>query len=108
MYCSIQEANLHNIQVLLDHNFSPNYALNPLGLTALHYAASSRYPQIMQTLLKPDYGADVNHPDSLGRTALSFAAAAGNLNVIGVLLLAPGLVVDSQSLGGETPLMRAA
>ena len=79
-----------------------------MGLTALHYAATSPYPQIMQTLLKPDYGADVNQRDSLGRTALSLAAAGGNLNVLGVLFKVPGLLIDSQSIGGETPLMRAA
>ena len=44
MWCSIQELNLHNIKVLLDHNFAPNQPLNQLGLSSLHYAATSQYP----------------------------------------------------------------
>jgi ankyrin repeat protein len=61
----------------------------------------------MQLLLMPKYGANVNHADTLGRCPLHLAAAAGNVNVMALLLRTPGCQVDPQSLGGETPLMRA-
>ncbi|TNV76003.1 hypothetical protein FGO68_gene11127 [Halteria grandinella] len=107
LWSSIQENNLHNIQVILNANFPVNQSLNPLGLTALHYAATNKYPQIMQFLLQPQYAANPNQPDIMGRTPLHMAAADGNVLVLNVLLLVAGIVIDGQSVGGETPLMRA-
>ena len=52
-------------------------------------------------------GADIGKTDKLGRTALHFAASIGtNLELIEVLVNS-GANVNAQSIGGDTPLMKA-
>ena len=52
-------------------------------------------------------GADISKTDKLGRTALHFAASIGtNLDLI-EKLIEMGAEVNAQSIGKETPLMKA-
>ena len=54
-----------------------------------------------------DAGADIAKTDKLGRAALHFAASIGtNLELI-ELLINKGTDPNCQSIGGETPLMKA-
>ncbi len=53
-----------------------------------------------------DAGADINAEDHLGLTALSRAAASGDLRLV-ELLLDRGAAVDQGSKVGNTPLMAA-
>ena len=83
-------ADLHSVQVLLDHGADLN-AADPLGRTPLMYAARSDAPsaEVVKLLLKR--GADVNAKDGhanagdMGWTALDMAKQNGNTAVITVL-----------------------
>ena len=54
-----------------------------------------------------DLNPDVMKLDSTGKTALHYAARAGNLNVLRELCQNEDVDVDLQSSGGMTPLMLA-
>jgi ankyrin repeat protein len=70
----------------------------------LHYAAASG--DLVGVLAALGSGGDVNVPDSLGWTALHFAAQS-QCAAVAAELLAHGAVVDAQDAQGNTPLWRA-
>mmetsp|Transcript_33672 Transcript_33672/g.24701 ORF Transcript_33672/g.24701 Transcript_33672/m.24701 type:complete len:98 (-) Transcript_33672:257-550(-) len=86
-------------------NLPPNIPLNTLGLTPLHLACSVGNQQVLQTIMH--FSPNINQLDGMGRTPLHFAAAKGNIHALEILLNSPDIMIDPQSLGGETPLMRA-
>ena len=47
-----ENPNTHNIQVILTSNFPINEPLNPLGMTALHFAALNKKKEALETLLR--------------------------------------------------------
>ena len=51
--------------------------------------------------------ADIHRQDANGRTALHYAASVGAIQIF-ELLIGKGANVDAVSIGGETPLMKAA
>lgn len=75
---------------------------NPeLGYSALHYAAISNHPQVVEALIKA--GADVNAKTSLGNTALMLAV--GQLDVPAAkFLLAHGAKKEIANNDGKTAL----
>ena len=83
-------ADLHSVQVLLDHGADAN-APDPLGRTPLMYAARSDAPSAEVVKLLLEHGADVNakdtHPNAgdQGWTALDMAKQNGNTAVVAML-----------------------
>jgi ankyrin repeat protein len=74
------------------------------GDTALMFAVSRGYPEIMDALIKA--GAEVNAKDRYGLTALMFAASKGRANFVEALL-GEGADVNAKDMYGWTPLMFA-
>mmetsp|Transcript_37522 Transcript_37522/g.36078 ORF Transcript_37522/g.36078 Transcript_37522/m.36078 type:complete len:142 (-) Transcript_37522:99-524(-) len=85
--------------------FPVDTSLNSLGLAPLHMAACGNNKVIFELLMS--YNPNVNIQDGMGRTPLHFAVANENLSALDILLSSPNILIDAQSLGGETPLMRA-
>lgn len=99
---AIQSGSRKVIEVLLnarDINYEAR-AFN--GNTALMLAAYKELPLVVKTLL--DKGAAVNQP---GWTALHYAAAVGNNDIV-QLLLDKSAYIDAESPNGTTPMMMAA
>jgi ankyrin repeat protein len=65
LWDAIRKQSEHNVKVILEANFPVDYPLNPLGMTALHFACcnNSRKELIMALL---EYGPDVNIKDYAG------------------------------------------
>jgi ankyrin repeat protein len=82
-------------------------AKNHMGWPPLVYACrgdNGEHPDEVQTLL--DLGADIDVRNHKGKTALHYAAKAGFLKVIN-LLIEKGATVDATDQDGETPLFEA-
>jgi ankyrin repeat protein len=80
---------------------------NHMGWPPLVYACrgdNGEHPDEVQTLL--DLGADIDVRNHKGKTALHYAAKAGFLKVIN-LLIEKGATVDATDQDGETPLFEA-
>ncbi|KAI9005883.1 ankyrin repeat protein, partial [Gaertneriomyces semiglobifer] len=75
------------------------------GETPLLKAAMNGHAGVVQYLV--DQGADVNHQDNDGWSALHNCASRAGTSIV-KLLLAAGAVVDAKSSTGHTPLMSAA
>jgi ankyrin repeat protein len=76
-------------------------AVNAVGDTALHMAATQGYTAVVRLLL--DQGVQVNATNRAGDTALHNAAAKGRDEVIQVLVTG-GAVVDVKNVKGQSPL----
>ena len=72
------------------------------GRTALHWAASYGYKNVVKVLL--DGGADPNTGDKHGRSSLHFAAATGCRDVV-KMLLDKGADRTKKDNSGKTPLI---
>lgn len=94
--------NLGAVRLFLVASMNPN-ARDRNGVTALMAAAT--YPEIEETLLVS--GADVHLRSADGETALMYAALAGNVPSI-QLLLGAGAVPNVRGNDGATPLILAA
>ncbi|CAI2378401.1 unnamed protein product [Moneuplotes crassus] len=105
MWKSVQTGHHGNIKQLLTPEFPVDSPLTDGCMTGLHIACSRGDIESAQIFLEA--GADIGKADKLGRTALHFAASIGtNLELI-ELLVDSGADVNSQSSGGETPIMKA-
>ena len=93
---------MRSARVLLAHPQLKIDAQAPNGNTALMMAAYQKNKDAVLALL--DKGAQVNRP---GWTALHYAAAAGDLDIM-KLLLERHAYIDAESPTGATPLMLAA
>ena len=100
------ETQKHDIiPKLLAKGISVDEPLTDGGMTGLHLAWAQGDLKGAQVFL--ENGADVEAKDNVERTPLHFAAANGrNIDLI-VELISKGATVDAQSLGGDTPLMKA-
>jgi len=67
----------------------------------------SHSPKTVEVLVNSGL-VNVNKKDNNGRSALSFAAAYGYLDVVQLLLSKDGIEIDSQDNDGRTPLSHAA
>ena len=105
------DARVHAVQFLLKHGAHVN-AGDPIMWTPLHHAASVGCPEVSRILL--EHGAHVSLQDESGHVPLHFVSSLGNKDegerlVVARLLLAESCVdVNTQGLGGETPLHLAS
>eukprot|EP00826_Nyctotherus_ovalis_P039894 TRINITY_DN3871_c0_g3_i8.p1 TRINITY_DN3871_c0_g3~~TRINITY_DN3871_c0_g3_i8.p1 ORF type:complete len:198 (-),score=77.36 TRINITY_DN3871_c0_g3_i8:113-706(-) len=73
-------------------------------ITLLHYSGMRGYPNIIEFLV--DKGIPVDEQDNMGRTALHYAAANNEIEATRRLLKF-GANINAQTIGGDTPLMKA-
>jgi ankyrin repeat protein len=103
----LMQAAIHGepalMKLLLDRGADPNLT-NPLGATALHWAAGN--PAKVALLLKA--GADPNAKSNLGRTPLLIAATTPGNSASVRLLLAKGANPKLLDSNGDGPLGSAA
>ncbi|CAD8082750.1 unnamed protein product [Paramecium primaurelia] len=83
-----------------------NVALTNQGITALHQAASNGNLNLVQFLVAIQK-ADIDQQDIFGRTPLHFACAIGNLAIVDYLIQSKASP-NIQTIGGESPIMKAA
>lgn len=103
LFIAIGRRDVGELKALIAKGADPN-GRNALEFTPLDMASASFQPDAMQVLI--DAGAKPDDENTYG-TALTFAAASGN--VPGVkLLLSKGVRVDVARTDGMTPLMMAA
>ena len=102
---------------ILDSEFPINTPVTDTKMSSLGLACSlndktEQHKTMNLRLLEAinRFGPDFNHRDRFGRTPLHHAAKNGNKTAIKFLLEeGKGMIdVDAQSIGGETPLMKAA
>lgn len=78
-----------------------NFAKRIVLLTALHFAALSESPDIVEALIAS--GANVEQRDLFGGTALHLAARAGNVRIMS-LLISNSADLETSDESGKTPL----
>jgi hypothetical protein len=94
----------YNINAL-QYQFVERYVLSG-NISPLMFAISNKAtPKVVKFMLSVN-GIDVNTLDGYGRTALIFAAAGEDSEVV-KLLLSAGADVNARTNGGETALMKA-
>mmetsp|Transcript_37784 Transcript_37784/g.27835 ORF Transcript_37784/g.27835 Transcript_37784/m.27835 type:complete len:189 (+) Transcript_37784:30-596(+) len=104
LYDALKKGFEENCKKILEQ-LPVDSSLNSLGVTALHMAACNGSESLFKLVLA--HGPNINVRDGMGRTPLHAAVANEHVGIITMLLAHPAILVDSQSLGGETPLMRA-
>ncbi|HET9983622.1 MAG TPA: ankyrin repeat domain-containing protein [Longimicrobiales bacterium] len=93
-------------RLLLEHR-GPVDQENADGSTALLVAARSGEAEVIRLLLGPAHGADPNHRDRNGRTALHLAAANGGEDAVAALLEAAATDPSPYDNLGRSPLYLA-
>ena len=78
---------------------------NPEQWTALHYVAMEGNTELTTLLL--NLGANINHPDNLGRTPLFWAASGNHPDTVQILANNKARL-EQQSNNGRTPLHEAS
>jgi ankyrin repeat protein len=78
----------------------------PRNVTGIHLAAYFGLSEVLITMLKKGYGADVQ--DSYGRTPIWYASATGHGKALETLIHKPGIDPDLPDKNGHTPLSEAA
>lgn len=99
---AVRAGSLKVVDVLLADPKIDINVLTEQGESPLMLAALAGYTDVCQKLI--GMGADINKP---GWTALHYAATAGNVPII-KMLLAHHAYIDTESPNGSTPLMMAA
>ena len=100
---------MENIPVLRELYQKYNILFQPIdanNLTALHFAVQMSRKKSLLYLCSMMSPQGMNIPDIFGRTALHQAAAKGDPEII-LTLIKFGANVNSQTISGETPLMKA-
>jgi RNA polymerase sigma factor (sigma-70 family) len=122
LFIALQTRNLERLQALLRAHprlvaarlaradrdelaAMPGQPVPQVGETALHWAAGSAVPALVELLL--DHGADAGAPSQQGMTALHLAALGGDL-ASATALLAHGAPTEAVTRSGLTPLHHAA
>ena len=100
------ETQKHDVILkLLKKGCSVNEVVTDGGMTGLHLACAKG--DLDGAVLYLDNGAEIDARDNVERTPLHFAAANGsNIDLIDELINR-GADVNAQSLGGDTPLIKA-
>ncbi len=93
------------VELLLKYDKNPN-AREPLGRTALSFAAENGHEVIVGKFILLEEKMNRDSPDSYSHTPLSYAARQGHLKTV-QLLLQFGVDPNVQSETGQTPLLHA-
>ncbi|OQE41183.1 hypothetical protein PENCOP_c005G07897 [Penicillium coprophilum] len=104
LYISVMNNNLPLAKLLLDSGATPDTKCTD-SWTALHKAADSGYPDLVELLVLR--GSSLSQSSARGLTALHRAAGRGHIEVI-TYLLSHGAKLDCTSDDGWTPLHGAA
>lgn len=99
-----------NIEILKKLIIQFDFLYQPIdanNLSILHYAVQNGKKKIVEELSSMMFEkGGINVKDNFGRTPLHQAAAKGDIQIIKTLILCSG-DVNSTSISGETPLMKA-
>ena len=90
----------------MDTGFDINYFIMDNKMTLLMTACSISQDQQLFELIF-NYGPDYNFRGAANKTALHFAAAAGNVNALELLVAKEEVDKNAQTFGLETPLMES-
>ena len=96
------KGNAELCKLILDAGANVNAA--HYTTSALQTASSYNHPEVVKLLI--DHGADIEHKDYAGNTALNLAAAEGRIETV-KLLVEAGANIHTKNSGGWTPLMHA-
>ena len=84
IWCAVVEGSVHKVKQFISDNHSCIEQKDTAGYTALQYAVSNNYYEIVKVLLT--LGASVNTKTNTGRTPLHKGAVKGNIEIIKMLL----------------------
>lgn len=102
LFIALSSDSLNSAQLLVDWPKTDVNKLNPKDESPLMLAALKGHYELAEKLIKK--GADIN---KTGWTPLHYAAAAGKIAMVS-LLLENNAYIDAESPNGTTPLMMAA
>ena len=69
LWDSIRKNSVHNANVILGANFPVDAPLNPLGMTSLHFAASSSSKELIDVVLS--FNPNINVRDSVNNKQIN-------------------------------------
>lgn len=93
------------VATLLVHNGADVNAKDDAGRRVIHHSMLQETHFLTEELL--GLGAEIEALDALGRNALHYAAASGNVHLVGRILASDHISVDLADGDGWTPLMWA-
>lgn len=73
-----------SVQLLLENGVDVNYVIPKTGRTPLYYACFRKSKKLVSLLI--DYGANVFHRDNFGQTAVHWAAASGEPDILRLII----------------------
>lgn len=103
---SAQRGYLENVKVLLANGANVDYRNPSTGLSALSAACAEGHLPVVKYLVKNGH-ADVNLPDTAGRTPLFYALEKDQVETLRFLLTS-GANPNAKDHAGVSPLMRAS
>lgn len=110
---SNDRADLEVVEILLMSGADPNIAgeqgLAPLGVGVLELVKRAQITGDRKKIIKLliSHGANVNHRDNFGRTALMIASLKLSMDTVDYFLTIPGIDIDIQDNEGKTALIWA-
>ena len=105
LYKCVTKDKANYFAQIFDAGFEVNEPIVYPNVTSLMFCAGVGTKASLRAIL--DYKPNVNQTDSVGRTALHYAARAGNQQTLETLIEVEGIDIDALSAGGMTPLMYA-
>ena len=103
---AVRYGRLEAVNLLVKHKGIALDLADADGLTALHHAAISNKPEVVQCLLAA--GAQVNLETNGKRTELLLAASMGHVEVMNALLARTDILIDARDATGMNALHVAA
>ena len=108
----VKKHKVSEVGEIIQSEFPIDFPITDTGMTVLIVACSlasensEKDEAMIQTIL--GQGPKVNQQDKFGRTALHLACTSGNMPAFIHLMQRSDIQIDAQTIGGETPLMKAA
>lgn len=83
VYAKAQAGDMNEVGAAIRRGFDVNEP-DENGKTVLHYAIEGNHPELVEMLLE-EFRADVRVADSAGHTAIDYARASGNPQIMTIL-----------------------